>query len=962
MESFSSYERPQAQACFISSVKDDLLGDGGIMDLWSREARLFKFGSGNGANMSNIRGAGEKLSGGGTSSGLMSFLRIGDRAAGAVKSGGTTRRAALMRILDIDHPDIEEFVAWKVEEEQKVAALVAGSKAVKNAIKAIMAAINLADPAPWRADPKINHDLKIAIKAAKRAFVPESYIQRTMQLAEQGHADFPFEEFDLDWQSKAYETVSGQNSNNSVSVSNGFMRAVEYGHPWPLIRRTDGGVAKEVQARDLWDQIALAAWHSADPGLQFNTTMNDWHTCPHSAPIRGSNPCSEFIWIDDSSCNLASLNLIKFKDGDRFNTKSFAHAVRLWTIALDISVAMAQFPSKTIARNSYDFRTLGLGYANIGGLLMSMGLPYDSREGRAVGAGIAAIMTGWSYAASAEMAAELGAFSAFDENEDEMFRVINNHFLAAIGHQGGYEDVSVSPVPLDIETLETVDANLVQEAASAWIQANGSNAFRNAQVTVIAPTGTIGLLMDCDTTGIEPDFALVKFKKLAGGGTFKIINQGVPAALLKLGYSHDEILDIIGYATGYGELPSAFDESIAGHNLTKQQIASAFDIRFLADWKAAGLTDAEIEAANNFCCGAMTLEGAPHLKPEHMAIFDCAVPCGKTGTRSIAVSGHLEMLAAVQPFVSGASSKTINMPNSATVEDVKDAYMKAWKLGIKSVALYRDGSKLSQPLNASLIDDDGDVEEVAALAPAAKLEVVAERIVERIREREKLPSRRTGYTQKSVVGGHKIYLRTGEYHDGRLGEIFIDMHKEGAAFRSLMNAFSIAISIGLQYGVPLDEFVEAYTFMKFEPAGPVQGNDSIKSATSILDYVFRELAVSYLDRSELAHVEPKEQQLIANAGFSRGKLVSVQVPVGETVYDSSPTVVFSGGNGATASPVLEMEVSSEPTTIGKPMDERTIARQLGYSGDMCPSCNSFTMVRSGTCLRCDTCGSTTGCS
>ncbi|MFZ1680369.1 MAG: vitamin B12-dependent ribonucleotide reductase, partial [Rhizobiaceae bacterium] len=940
VKSKSSYEHPQPHACFIQSVSDDLVNEGGIMDLWVREARLFKYGSGTGSNFSHLRGEGEKLSGGGKSSGLMSFLKIGDRAAGAIKSGGTTRRAAKMVVVDADHPDIEAYVDWKVKEEQKVAALVTGSRIVRLHLTAIMkACVNCEGHDDDCFDPAVNTALKREIKAAKKSQVPENYIRRVIQFARQGYTSIAFDTYDTDWDSEAYLTVSGQNSNNSVSLKDDFLRAVESDGEWNLIRRIDGKVHKTLKARDLWEKIAYAAWASADPGLHFNTTMNDWHTAPAAGPIRASNPCSEYMFLDDTACNLASLNLLQFLDRatGRIDVAAYEHAVRLWTIVLEISVMMAQFPSREIARLSYEYRTLGLGYANIGGLLMTMGLPYDSEAGRALAGALTAIMTGVCYATSAEMAGELGAFPDFARNRDSMLRVIRNHRRAAHGETAGFEQLSVSPLPLDHAACP--DQALVDHARAAWdraLELGETHGYRNAQTTVIAPTGTIGLVMDCDTTGIEPDFALVKFKKLAGGGYFKIINRAVPDALRSLGYSEAQIGEIEAYAVGHGNMnqaPGINPATLRAKGFTEDKIEAlngamkaAFDIKFVFNkWTlgeefcraALGFTDAQlndpafemlpslgfarrdIDAANIHVCGAMTLEGAPHLKPGHLPVFDCANPCGKIGKRYLSVDSHIRMMAAAQPFISGAISKTINMPNEATVEDCKSAYLLSWKLGLKANALYRDGSKLSQPLNSALIadeDDDEAVEELVAMPAAARAQAVAERIVERIvekvvRDREKLPNRRKGYTQKAVVGGHKVYLRTGEFDDGRLGEIFIDMHKEGAAFRAMMNNFAIAISLGLQYGVPLEEYVEAFTFTKFEPAGMVQGNDAIKNATSILDYVFRELAVSYLARHDLSHVDQSD---FSNTALGKGISEGKAVPVSKGLTRGASLKIVSG--------------------------------------------------------------------
>ncbi len=1039
----SAYERPQPHACFIQSITDDLVNDGGIMDLWTREARLFKYGSGTGSNFSNLRGEGEKLSGGGKSSGLMSFLKIGDRAAGAIKSGGTTRRAAKMVVVDIDHPDIEDYINWKVKEEQKVAALVTGSKIVARHLNAIIrACVNCEGSGEDCFDPGKNPALKREIKAARKAMVPENYVQRVIQFARQGYSAIAFDTYDVDWDSEAYLTVSGQNSNNSVRVTDDFLRAVEADGDWHLRNRLGGGIARTLKARELWEQIGHAAWASADPGIQYHTTINDWHTCPASGEIRASNPCSEYMFLDDTACNLASLNLLQFRNPDgSFDVAGFEHATRLWTVVLEISVLMAQFPSREIARLSYEFRTLGLGYANIGGLLMSSGIPYDSQEGRALAGTISALMTGIAYATSAEMAGALGAFPGYAGNAEPMLRVIRNHRRAAHGEPEGYEGLNTLPVPLDHAACP--DMALSAAARNAWDRAldlGKAHGYRNAQVSVIAPTGTIGLVMDCDTTGIEPDFALVKFKKLAGGGYFKIINRAVPEALRVLGYRPAEIDDIIAYAVGHGTLkdaPGVNHAALKAKGFTEDKmqaleeaLASAFDIRFafnkwtlgeafctetlglsaetLADpgfdlLAEIGFSRRDIEAANSYCAGAMTLEGAPHLKEEHLPVFDCANPCGRTGTRFLSVDSHIRMMAAAQPFISGAISKTINMPNAATVEDCKSAYLLSWKLGLKANALYRDGSKLSQPLNAQLLADDEEdedeiIEELTAQPAPARAAATAERIVERVverayREREKLPNRRKGYTQKAIVGGHKVYLHTGEFEDGRLGEIFVDMHKEGAAFRSLMNNFAIAISLGLQYGVPLEEYVDAFTFTRFEPAGFVQGNDSIKNATSILDYLFRELAISYLDRHDLGHVSQEDIGATAmGSGVDEGKdpaanrLVSTGLVRGRVserlmvVHSGEPAAeghrvqargVASGGAATArrseAAVEIETELAVEVQTEAAPRPRSTDARRAearlkGYEGESCGECGNFTMVRNGTCLKCDTCGSSSGCS
>jgi ribonucleoside-diphosphate reductase alpha chain len=1349
--------------CFIQSVADDLVNDGGIMDLWTREARIFKYGSGSGTNFSSLRGENEPLSGGGKSSGLMSFLKIGDRAAGAIKSGGTTRRAAKMVILDLDHPDILNFIRWKVVEEQKVAALVTGSRLTKRRLQSVLGAART--PAGLEADPRKNPTLRSAVREARAAMVPEGYIQRVLQLAGQGVRELDFPEYDTDWDSEAYYTVSGQNSNNSVRVPNSFYDVLARRGQWELKRRTDGKSAGFVPAEQLWDEIAHAAWACADPGVQYDTTINEWHTCPEDGRINASNPCvtgdtlvataegwrridalvggtaqvigadgqphlvtrifptgtkpvfdlrtrlgyrvritgdhrvltvgrgdvaaqdltagnrvllrgagfgrrslstgqalgigvaaaegylshsviggraqdslvlttdageapvlaavasavnagraalqavgaggrsesagvitrtaatarlvlsetstvdlfrefaildegaanirftpavfelnrpalasvlrglftadagvanygeqsryisldstslellqqtqllllgfgikarlyedtrlaeaqpsrphpthslrisrtsrvlfeqeigfdaespkaaalahingeepaggedltdevasiepageapvfdlteevtqhfiasgvvvhncSEYMFLDDTACNLASINLVKFlREDGSFDVDGFRHACRLWTAVLEISVLMAAYPSPAIAQRSWDYRTLGLGYANMGTVLMRKGIPYDSPEATAICGAVTAVMCGEAYATSAEMARDLGPFPGFPRNHDAMLRVMRNHRRAAYRTPAAeYEGLSITPHGIDPAHCP---APLLQAAREAWDRAvtlGEQFGYRNAQVTVLAPTGTIGLVMDCDTTGIEPDFALVKFKKLAGGGYFKIINQSLPVALESVGYAPGQIEDIVAHCVGRKTLRGApfinhdtlrakgFDDE--GLQRIESGIETAFDISFafnawslgdgyiaahlglneaqLAEWngnllRALGFTAAEIEAANDYCCGTMTVEGAPHLRAEHLAIFDCANRCGKRGVRFIATEAHIRMMAAAQPFISGAISKTINMPQDATIEDVKWAYDLAWRGMVKAVALYRDGSKLSQPLNSTT-----DEEEERSVA--ADVEAVAEKMTERVvtqylRERHRLPDRRQGYTQKAVVGGHKVYLRTGEYEDGTVGEIFLDMHKEGAAFRSLMNCFAIAISLGLQHGVPLDEFVDAFVFTRFEPNGMVKGNDRIKMSTSVIDYVFRELAITYLGRTDLSHVP--DEDLRADAIGSKPGEGPVSAPPATPAPPAArpapapqastvrAIVPLSGGSGGVAPlPV------APPGAAMKSLSASEMARLKGYEGDPCGECGQFTMVRNGTCLKCITCGTTTGCS
>jgi len=933
----NAYERPQPHACFILSVDDDLVNEGGIMDLWVREARIFKYGSGVGTNYSNIRAEGEKLSGGGTSSGLMSFLKIGDRAAGAIKSGGTTRRAAKMVCLDLDHPEIIDFIDWKVEEEKKVAALIAA-----------------------------------------------------------GYAS--------DYEGEAYKTVSGQNSNNSVRIPNEFFRRLANNEDWEMTGRSDGKVMKKIPARQLWEKIAYSAWRCADPGTQYNTTINEWHTCPEGGSIRASNPCSEYMFLDNTACNLASLNLRRFFDEatSTFDVAGFEYMARLWTVVLEISVLMAQFPSPEVAQLSYDYRTLGLGYANLGSMLMVSGIAYDSEEGRAIAAAISAIMNGIAYKTSAEMAQALGAFPRFKENREHMLRVMRNHRAAAYDAADAYEGLEIKPAGINAKYCPDY---LLQSATKAWDDAvmyGEKYGYRNAQATVIAPTGTIGLVMDCDTTGIEPDFALVKFKKLSGGGYFKIINQSIPTALTKLGYSEEQTDAIVKYAKGHASFDGApfinhqtlSEKGFIAEELKKLDAAveSAFEIGFVFNvynlgeeclqrlgfqpeayydmsfnlLESLGFTDEEIDAANDYVCGTMTIEGAPFLKEEHLSVFDCANKCGKKGERYIHAHGHIRMMAAVQPFISGAISKTINLPNEANIEEIKDCYQLSWELGLKACALYRDGSKLSQPLsnksdkkkkdetateesaiNSNIVDlgkltIDELLEEVNKRVQDSP-DTTLKRQLSRIIERKQLPAKRHGYTIKSKVGGQALFLRTGEYKDGTLGEIFIDMAKEGATMRSLLNSFAVAVSVGLQYGVPLEEFVDKFIFTRFEPAGMVD-HPNIKSATSVLDYIFRVLAYEYLDRDDLVHVlDPEHVSKIDHANQELSQVrITAPAATNETVKAVAPKPVAAAA----------MALNSADTK-----------KLMGTSADApaCRQCGNITL-RNGTCYMCPNCGTTTGCS
>ncbi len=1005
-KSKDAYSRPQPHACFIQSIDDDLLNEGGIFDLATREARIFKYGSGTGTNFSNLRAEGEILSGGGVSSGLMSFLKIFDRAASAIKSGGTTRRAAKMVIVNIDHPDVEKFIEWKAKEEEKVASLVAGSKINSTFLKAI-----LEEAIQNGADIVLNKKLEALIQRALNRGVPINYIHRVLDLISQGYTSLDFDEYDTHYEGEGYITVSGQNSNNSIRITNDFMRAVENDEMWELKFRTTSEVARRVRARHLWEKINMSAWKSADPGLQFDSTINEWHTCPESGRINASNPCSEYMFLDDTACNLASLNLMHFYDEEnkQFNVEDFRHAVRLWTITLEISVLMAQFPAKRVAELSYKFRTLGLGYANLGSLLMVSGIPYDSKEALSWAGAITGILCGQAYETSAEMAQDIGAFPGYDENKENMLRVIRNHRRAAYNaNPSEYEGLTIKPMGIDSRYCPEY---MVKSACENWdraLELGEQYGYRNAQVTVIAPTGTIGLVMDCDTTGIEPDFAIVKYKKLAGGGYFKIVNQSVRKALAALEYTEKQIEDIERYCKGHGTLTGCphinkkalrlkgfSDDKIEA---VENQLDDVFDVKFAFNkWalgeefckvlgfseqqlqdpkfnmlRALGFTEKEIEEANDYICGTMMIEGAPHVKTEHLPIFDTANKCGRHGERYIAHMAHVKIMAAAQPFISGAISKTVNMPSHATVADIGEVYSRSWKMMLKAIALYRDGSKLSQPLNSSSYEgldevislgDENTLDET--LGPQQVHEKVAQRIEHRA-IRHKLPRKRNGHIREASVGGHKVYLRTGEYADGTLGEIFIDMYKEGAAFRGLLNSFAILASKALQYGVPLEELVDSFTFTRFEPAGLVKGHESIKNATSILDYVFRSLGYDYLNRTDFVHVKavdelPSEGESSPEVKGSKEEEETPEKEKSEPILSeaeietkkSKPELVIVNGNGHSHS----NGHSAKPK-----VHSGNEAKSFGYTGEQCGQCGSMRVKRNGSCTVCEDCGSTSGCS
>ncbi|MFA6024300.1 MAG: vitamin B12-dependent ribonucleotide reductase [Candidatus Gracilibacteria bacterium] len=804
----NAYARPQCSACFIQKVDDSLMG---IFDLAKNEAKLFKYGSGTGSNFSAIRSKYEILSGGGISSGLMSFLEVLDRGAGAIKSGGTTRRAAKMVVLDIDHPEIRDFINWKVESEKKAKALM-----------------------------------------------------------DAGYSG--------DWRGEAYHTVSGQNSNNSVRVMDEYMSAVEKGEKFWTRFRTDGKKYEEIDAEELFEDICAAAWSCADPGLQFDTTINEWHTCPQSGRINGSNPCSEYMFLDDTACNLASLNLVKFLNEDgSFDVAAYRHAVEIFFIAQEILVDVSSYPTPSIAQNSHDYRPLGLGYANLGTLLMMLGVPYDSDKGRSIAAALTAIMHCHAFVASAQLAKAVGPFAGYEKNKTDMLRVMNKHKEAAHAIDGNLAGTAL--------------AEAAREDADLMVEMGEKYGYRNAQATVLAPTGTIGLLMDCDTTGVEPEFSIMKWKKLAGGGHFKIINQSIPEVLHRLDYNEEQVKEMLDFVMG---------------------------------------TDKQ-EAAE-------TLEGAPGLKEEHFAIFDCANKCGK-GSRYIAALGHVKMMAAVQPFLSGAISKTVNIPNEATVEEIRSIYMQSWKLGLKAIALYRDGSKHSQPLSSKK-DKAATAEKTTELPEGTVLRG----------SKISMPTKRNGITVEAAVAGQKMYIRTGEYEDGTLGEVFIDTFKEGASYRSLLNCFAVAVSVGLQYGVPLEKYVDSFTFTRFEPSG-FTTHPNIRTCTSIVDFIFRVLGMEYLGRTDFVHVEPKSTQFMENT--LKGKITAaIQNEAAEAQSGSATPSLEAPSMGASG---LGMGATTAHDALSQGL------KSMMGDAPLCGTCGHVT-VRNATCYKCLNCGNSMGCS
>lgn len=968
-ESRSSYERPQVHACFIQSIEDNLVEENGIIDFVMRESRIFKFGSGSGANFSALRGSGERLSSGGQSSGLMSFLKVGDSAAGAIKSGGTTRRAAKMVSLDEDHPEIEQFVNWKVKEEDKVIALTVGSKIVGEMISKVNKACQLAKySVEKRTSILDNMELAEALQEGYQRGVPVQYISRIVQMLNQGISEFKWKTYDgTNFNDEAYSTVAGQNSNNSVRVSNYFMNQMLKDGSFELTNRVDGSTNQKIRARSLWDEICVSAWICGDPGLQFDTTINEWHTCPNSGRIRGSNPCSEYNFLDNTACNLASINLLKFlRDTNEFDSGPFLHAVHLWMVVLEISVYMAQYPSKEIARLSYMFRTTGLGYANLGGLLMSMGVPYDSPKGRAIAGYITALLHGKSYETSAHMANLFGAFEGYEKNREPMLTVIKNHRNAALGVKC---DLETQPVFLDRSLLSKQQLEEVDLLWKSVCDLGEKHGFRNAQVTVIAPTGTIGMLMDCDTTGCEPDYALVKIKKLVKTNDsdpdyMKIVNNCLLKALKVLGYSEKQIQDIVQYVVGSGSienapyinhqslkklgfndedlqklnsamkyshsLSSAFAEHVLGSDTyNRLGVARGKDQKDFNLLTFLGFSKEEIDAASIYVCGHLCIEGAPHLKEEHLPVFDCSTKNGAMGKRYITPEGHVKMMAAIQSFVSGAISKTVNLPADATIADCSEAYLTAWKLGVKAIALFREGSRLSNPLMGAGADAFGMLK---SLLKSPKKQEGLPRGV-----REKLPDVRKGYTQRITIDDWSFYYTVGENDSGDVREVFITGGgREGAPFRSVMNCFAKAISIAMQYGAPIEDIVHSFAFVKFPPSGRIKGDKDIMSIESFVDYVVRSIGIRYRNMNYLAN----------SHNYDAGE---EEVGQSQTQTMPNPTKTKENKSGDHRRDRSEEQAS-------------THSNFSGYTGEFCSHCNGCRMIRNGACSYCLDCNTSGGCS
>ena len=922
-ESTHRYERAAVNACFISRVDDQLVGPGSIFEFAEREARLFAQGSGSGANLSYIRADGEKLSAGGTSSGVLSFMKVLDAAAGAIKSGGATRRAAKMVILDAEHPEVEAYIWAKAHEEKKAAALIAAG-------------------------------------------------------------------YEAGYEGEAVRTVAYQNANHSVRITPGFMAVMEADGEWNLINRTDGAVNKTIKARQLWREIAEAAWECADPGLQFDDIINDWNTVADTERLRGTNPCSEYVHVDDTACNLASFNLVSFYDDETatFDAAAFEYAVRLWTLTLEIHVSMSHYPARVIAERSYEHRTLGLGYANLGALLMRAGLAYDSEEARAAMGAITALMHNRAYATSAEMAAASEPARAWGPNRHSMARVAHNHRRAAYGTLaaargvGPYEGLTVAPAGINHGTLAaTPFANLTEPllAAADAAVAGVETGYRNMQVSVLAPTGTISLVMGCDTSGVEPDFALVKLKKLAGGGYMRIINASVAPALAHLGYSAAEMNRIMAHALGTqtlaGNAPvnaaALLIKGVPADVLAKVEAALAdvsdltwaFAPHIVGDEEyarvaggatggtpadgaaylvALGFTPADVAQASTRICGHLTVEGAADLRPEHYGVFDCAVECGD-GSRSIAWGGHVAALAAVSPHISGAISKTVNLPNSATIEDIERAHATAYAKGVKCVAIYRDGSKVAQPLNSAGNDELVSLEgtDLLALLPVptpgmSPSEYYGDHPVPRFRP----PNPRFGPTWRLEIGGEEVYLRVNTYPDGSPAEVFLDWGRQGSTLRGMTAALSIAISHALQRGMALEDLVKSFRGQTFEPNGIVSGHDGLKMASSVTDAVARILGHYFLNRDEL-----------------------VQVPGGLTAKDVyfGPRAALSAGDLEPAPAPVAPAAALSDVDVDKA--QAIVARGEGVRlfGETCSNCGSSHLIQAGSCKCCGECGQTSGC-
>lgn len=908
LPSTNTYERPQTQSCFIQSVEDDLVNKDGIYDLMLKEAKIFKYGSSSGSNFSNIRGKGEKLSGGGHSTGVMSFLKISDFSADVVRSGGNTKSGSKMVVLDADHPEIEDFINWKIKEDEKIVSMVTGSNIVKRILELIFEACkDYQGLEENKYNHLVNEKLKSVIFLASNLMVPEKYIDRALLLAKQNIYDINYAIFTTAWDLEASKTVTGKNTTTFISITNTFMTKYYNNENWYLINRYDGSSYKTIKTSEIFANIAMASWSCNNVGILFHDNTNDWNTCINDGLIKTSTPNFEYLFLDDTACSIAIINLIHFYKKDQnkliIDTEKLEHVTYLLTIALDISVAMGELPSLKIAQTSFKYRSIGIGYTNAASLLMSMALPYDSKEGRSLIANISAFITGCAYQASAKIAKIKCPFPAYENNKQVFINVIHNH-LCALKNEDNYKNIHNKPQALNYNYC--IDKGLYNKTLEIWqniLQLAQTIGFRNAQVSCIMPNNNVNIMLDCNTCGIEPDNSLIKYYTDNTGNYNRVVSPYVIEGLSNLGYSEEQIQDIKHHLIGRKTLKSApfiNKKTLSQLGFTsvelekiENSLASTFNIQFsfnkyiIGDefcenvlkldinqlknpnfslLEALGFTSEQITEANYYVNGYLTLEDAPHLQKKHINIFTCSVISGK-GTKYITPQAHINMVASVQPFITGGISKTLVLPYNSTIEICKEIYEYAWQVGIKVLSITREGSLLHHPLQATLFGNnildkidllsiflDSSIPKIIKQSQITSDNVIinASKYLAEYTLRKAPIGYRKGYTQKSTINNHKIYLHTSEYQDGKLAEIFIDVENEDSSFSKLMNSFATAISLGLQYGVPLEEFINAFTFSEFYPYGKVKGHNHIHYTTSMIDYIFRDLAINYLERYDLS--------------------------------------------------------------------------------------------------------------